>query len=309
MASPSVRYPDIRAQVEAIDAEDAATSTHSRVGRMSGRRQRSTFRGRTRSRAQSPGPEMAKQTPRKIRQKIYRQALQELQTNAQQKEDWNLSWSEKTHKTLAENFGILAKAEKTALDSVAVEVGGGGGKGGGGTKRAREESPSSESDSDVLAGRLALRGAVSDAPPSILPCVRSHVKRVKRGTYTKTHLPIKLEILQPQPIQQDFPPHTDRDQFVSTYFGVHDLNKGEFHQPWALDFAPEFVNYVELVAEPDLESGGWDALLRETGLRISLVKAVLMKILQDKILDEDLFGTEKRESEMLHHFERSFFDR
>lgn len=157
----------------------------------------------------------------------------------------------------------------------------------------------------------------------------SRRKRLKTATQIGHPAPLPcLSKLKPQPLQFQFPPHPDEDRsnswyqnefrklfhrmdaFALHYFGLHDLeSEGDFHQPWAAGMGSEFVSWVKLVAEPDPESGGWDALLRNTKQRQSLVIAILMRVIQVKILDADLWGADKHEKKLLLAIEHAFLKR
>ncbi|KAH8596558.1 hypothetical protein B0O99DRAFT_705806 [Bisporella sp. PMI_857] len=144
---------------------------------------------------------------------------------------------------------------------------------------------------------------------------------------SKTQIPTELTQLQPQPIQltySSFPleDQTDEwwikqlsnlfkvmDDFVETYFAVHNLDQGEFHQLWALDWSPRFIEYVQSVAEPDINQGGWDALLRSTNQRKFLIKAVLVKILEYKVFGVSLFGGTEQEKNLFLGLERALISR
>lgn len=129
----------------------------------------------------------------------------------------------------------------------------------------------------------------------------------------------------PKPIQiQYFPlPLKDRDdlwygalfkrlfkdviKFVDDYFILHDLALGDFHQPWALKWNPEFVFWAEQVAEDDPQVGSWDELLRNSSERKWFLAAVLVKIIKVKIFDADLWGANQQQKELLLAIERSMF--
>lgn len=72
---------------------------------------------------------------------------------------------------------------------------------------------------------------------------------------------------------------------------------------------PEFVAWVEQVAEPDPNLGTWDDLLRDTQQRKWLVMAILMKILKVKVFDADLFAANQEQAELLHGISRAFVGR
>jgi hypothetical protein len=265
-------------------------------------------------------------TPIQKRQAIYQDAMQRMQISK------DLDW-EKNRVVLKENFEIFDKAERSVLETLSIgnlvsnpplplssaRMS---------TKRDgldREDEPRGTKRRQDASEKGDLQYLVD--PGSDGQYDRNNPKRIKNDTWLMTKRAVKLEVLKPQPIQLDFPPHTGKDhtdkwyvemfqllarrldKFSAEYFTVHDLNKGEFYQPWTLDFKPEFLNYVEQVAEPDPMRGGWNALLRDTGNRKSLISAILMRILQNNVFSENLFGADKREEDSMASFERAFFDR
>jgi hypothetical protein len=138
---------------------------------------------------------------------------------------------------------------------------------------------------------------------------------------------VDLANLAPQPLRISYKPHPleDRsdawytemfrrlfrqtDKFATYYFGVHDLDAGEFFEPWAAGMTDDFVTWAEQVAEPDPNLGTWDDLLRETGQRKWLVMGVLMKIVVVKVFGADLFGASKEQAELLYGISRALVGR
>jgi len=100
--------------------------------------------------------------------------------------------------------------------------------------------------------------------------------------------------------------YREAEKFVADYFCIHDLKKGTFYEPWAVAHTPEFIHWCEQVAEPDPKTG-WDSLLRDGKERKWLVMGVIVRILRTKIFDEELFGTDEREAELMHGVEKTFF--
>jgi hypothetical protein len=152
-------------------------------------------------------------------------------------------------------------------------------------------------------------------------------KRPRTRTQVGLRPPTDLSTLKPQPLQFQFPIHPEKERsnewfqnefrklfnrleaFSREYFGLHDLEEGEFHQPWAAGMTPEFLNYVEMVSDADPELGDWDQLLRSTKQRQWLIMAVLFRILEVKILSMDLWGADKEEKKLLFGIERAFLTR
>lgn len=100
------------------------------------------------------------------------------------------------------------------------------------------------------------------------------------------------------------------DAFAEKYFGLHDLeSEGQFYEPWAAGMTPEFLSLVEMVAEPDHDLGGWDTLLRRIKQREWLIVAILMRIIQVKVLNTDLWGADTEEKNLLFANKRAFVKR
>jgi hypothetical protein len=169
----------------------------------------------------------------------------------------------------------------------------------------------------------------ADERGSVVTLVRSSLpppsKRWMQTTHSQLLPVVDLVKLQPQPIrlQYDPPPRGDRsdawfieafrllyreaENFVSKYYCVHDLKShGQFYQPWAIMHTPEFVSWAEQVAEPDPLTG-WDSLLRNTEERKWFIMGIIVRVLRIKIFDEELFGINEREQDLMHAIETTFF--
>jgi hypothetical protein len=139
---------------------------------------------------------------------------------------------------------------------------------------------------------------------------------------------VDLATLAPQPLRISYKPHPleDRsdawftemfrrlfrqsDRFATHYFAVHNLEAGQFFEPWAAGMTDEFITWAEQVAEPDANHVDyWDEILRNTVQRKWLVMAILMKIIKVKIFDADMFGTGKEQAELLHGISRALLGR
>jgi hypothetical protein len=93
--------------------------------------------------------------------------------------------------------------------------------------------------------------------------------------------------------------------FVTHYYTLHDLNQGEFFEPWKeIDFSSEFIAWAEQVAE-----GEWDGILRDGVQRKWFVMGILVRVLKVKVFDEGLFGGNEREGEFLRGLEKALFTR
>jgi hypothetical protein len=193
-----------------------------------------------------------------------------------------------------------------------------------GKKRARVDdddeyqdniTPNPKRSATRLTTAAAAKPAVKDLPK--LPM--NHIVQVQPK--------VDLAQLAPQPLRISYKAHPLEDRtdawyiemfrrlfrqthrFVSHYFGVHDINAGDFFEPWGANMTPEFVAWAEQVAEPDPNLGTWDDLLRDTQQRKWFVMAILMNILRVKVFDVDLFGANKEQAELLHGISRALVGR
>lgn len=151
-------------------------------------------------------------------------------------------------------------------------------------------------------------------------------KKSKIRSGATQHILKDLKTLQPQPLQYMFEGHPREDRsdewfiksfdglyqrifnFSHDYFGLHDLDQGEFFQPWAVGMTPEFIRHVEEVAVADPADGGWDALLRSTIQRRQLITAIIARILEIHVFGADLWGADAQEKELLLGLERALLD-
>lgn len=197
-----------------------------------------------------------------------------------------------------------------------------------GKKRPRPNDDDDEYKENKTPGsnkRPATRSTTASVRKSVVKSLPklplNHVVQVKPK--------VDLASLAPQPLRISYKPHPLEDhsdawytemfrrlfrqteQFVTRYFGVHNLDAGKFFEPWGAGMTDEFVTWAEQVAEPDLNrgTGTWDDLLRETRQRKWLVMGVLMRILTVKIFEVDLFGASKEQAELLHGISRALVGR
>lgn len=187
----------------------------------------------------------------------------------------------------------------------------GGRSGGNGPKKRKFDDIKGTMDATSLAQGLL------DNPP----------KKAKKDDGFQAQAPIDIAALNPQPIRLEYQPHALEDntdewftdmfaqlfkqaeRFVIDFYGIHDLDRGVFFEPWACGVTPEFVSWAELVAEPDPAMGGWDTILRNTEQRQCFILGILMRIFQRKIFDEELFGQNDQQRELLNSLDRALFQR
>jgi hypothetical protein len=199
-----------------------------------------------------------------------------------------------------------------------------------GQKRQREEKSCLDLDDPTDPKRLnSQKSWDHNVPDTIVPTAENQRpwKKLKFRTGISQNIPVDLATLQPQPLQLQFDLHPDADRsdsffvdefrklfrrifnFSQAFFGIHNLDEGEFHQPWVANLAPEFVSYVEQVAESDPAVGGWEDLLRDTQQRRWLIVAVIMRILEVQVFQTDLWGADQQEKELLLGIERALLTR
>lgn len=200
--------------------------------------------------------------------------------------------------------GLPQKNPNGDTDTELDETDGDGGGFGMPNRRARER----KAQNDVLAAA----GASKPKRP-----VRRQPPQARNTT-------LDVAVLQPQPIRitYELPAPGDRDDvwfidafkqlyqeaenFVDTYFCMHDLKVGTFYEPWNINHTPEFLWWAEQIAEPD-PATGWDSLLRDGRERKWLVMGIVMGVLRVKIFDEELFGCDEQEKEVMHDIEKTLF--
>jgi hypothetical protein len=197
-------------------------------------------------------------------------------------------------------------------------------------KRQREEESCFDLDDPADPKRLnSQKSRDYNVPDTSGPTAENQRpwKKLRFRTGISQNIPVDLATLQPQPLQLQFDLHPDADRsdsyfvdefrklfrrifnFSQAFFGIHDLDEGEFHQPWVANIAPEFVSYVEQVAESDPAVGGWEDLLRDTQQRRWLIVAVIMRILEVQVFQADLWGADQQEKELLLGIERALLTR
>jgi hypothetical protein len=195
-------------------------------------------------------------------------------------------------------------------------------------KRPREDDSDDEYKENKTPTSNKRRATRSTTAAARRPIVKP-IKPLPLNHVVEVEPKIDLAKLAPQPLRISYKPHPleDRsdawytemfrrlfrqtDKFATRYFGVHDLDAGEFFEPWAAGMTGEFITWAEQVAEsdPNLGTGSWDDLLRDTMQRKWLVMGILMKIVRVKIFEVDLFGAGKEQAELLHGLSRAFVGR
>jgi hypothetical protein len=181
-----------------------------------------------------------------------------------------------------------------------------------GQKRQREENQDQSNKPN------AIYQTAQNQPPA---------KKSKLKSFMVQNVLEEFEEAQPQPIRFNFRPHPLKDRsdewyieqfrrlfrrihnFASDYFGLHDLDQGDFHQPWAAGMSPEFLRWVEDVATADPMVGSWDPLLQNTAQRTWLIVGIITRILEIQVFAADLWGAEPQEKELLLGVERGLLNR
>jgi hypothetical protein len=97
-----------------------------------------------------------------------------------------------------------------------------------------------------------------------------------------------------------------REAYGTLRTRIHELAQRTFRgcgnvsgDAWIYRYTNEFYRYVRAVGRPDPHAKHWEDLLRVEEERIFLVSAVLMKVIDEKVLSGHLFGAEDRHAEML----------
>ncbi|KAI9744442.1 MAG: hypothetical protein M1818_001971 [Claussenomyces sp. TS43310] len=96
---------------------------------------------------------------------------------------------------------------------------------------------------------------------------------------------------------------------AEVYFGLptpdgYEIDRQD-NNPWLQDLPVEFMNYAELVAEPDWHSGGWTRLMCDVSQRKFLIIGILARILESKVFSELLFGADEYQTAMLETMEKT----
>lgn len=266
------------------------------------------------------------------KQRKAREALNKLKSLPQQSRP---QWTPEHHSVLSENVRLLIDStsdpevtQNKDLDDECDE--------GDGEDQDEEENLAGQDgvDNEDNEGQGQKRRREENQDQSNGPHVNSQTtqsrrpfKRSKLRTGITQHILEEFETLQPQPLQFNFRSHPAEDRsdewyiqqfrrlfrklhdFAHDYFGLHDIDQGYFHQPWAAGMTPEFLRYVEDVATPDPMVGGWDPLLQNTIQREWLIVGIIMRILEIQVFGADLWGAEPQEKELLLGLERALLNR
>ncbi|KAK0657582.1 hypothetical protein B0T16DRAFT_63551 [Cercophora newfieldiana] len=93
--------------------------------------------------------------------------------------------------------------------------------------------------------------------------------------------------------------------FVEAYFGHGDLpERPGAERLWReAKMGETFLHYAQLVCRQDNACGGWEAVLRERGRRVSLVVGVLTRILHTEVFDAYLFGADEKTAKMFRSYD------
>lgn len=76
--------------------------------------------------------------------------------------------------------------------------------------------------------------------------------------------------------------------------------------PWLREYPDSFNKYVELLAHPDAHTGKWNRLLRDETERCFLLQAIIMKVLDTKVLSSLLFGADPEHKETLQSADATY---
>ncbi|KAI8691629.1 hypothetical protein NCS56_00155800 [Fusarium sp. Ph1] len=78
--------------------------------------------------------------------------------------------------------------------------------------------------------------------------------------------------------------------------------------PWLREYSNEFLEYVKLVAHPDVRAGKWGRLLSDKAERTCLLTAVIFKVLETNVLSCLLFGADSEHEKLLDSFDTALRD-
>ncbi|KAI8689033.1 hypothetical protein NCS55_00159100 [Fusarium keratoplasticum] len=78
--------------------------------------------------------------------------------------------------------------------------------------------------------------------------------------------------------------------------------------PWLREYSNEFLQYVKLVAHPDVRAGKWGRLLSDKAERTCLLTAIIFKVLETKVLSCLLFGADSEHEKLLDSFDTALRD-
>lgn len=255
-------------------------------------------------------------TPEQVRQVRTRQALRQLQSppNTQ-------AWMPDI---LSENIKILLDATRDPRELLEDEEPRGRQPGASGSNDGKKRSGSG---SGSKPGKRR-KQAISENPEEAAKQVPLERVRLRLGSPVRAPSDSDdLNTITPnlQPIQTPYAIHETFDiadewfvgqfrmlfrkieRLFDEYFCIHDLDEGEFYQPWAANHAPEFLDYVLHVAEPDPNGGGWDKILRDKNQRKWLLMGVMWTILENKVFNADLWGANQQEKELMFSIEKATF--
>ena len=287
-------------------------------------RKRSRLRSELPARSRSTRPteeednevDMRTLTPVQVKQLQTRQALRQLRPPPDTE-----TFTTKHHDILSENIKLLLDATRDPSDFPDTDED--EGRSGRPTShlshgRGRKRSHSRSR----FRSRLAKKQKVPDQPE--IAGTQFPLEGLSRWPHVRARKDNDSLIkLNPQPVQMWFNTHpvidrTDEwfvaefrslfrrlETYFAKYFCVHNLDEGDFHQPWAVNNTAGFLNYAQRVAEPDPSSGGWDKILRDTEQRKWLLVGIMITILESKVFKEDLWGATKEEKELMFGIEKA----
>lgn len=308
--------------VTTVPCPTPPTSTPRRGRLAESKRSRSTDGPPTRSRGTRPTKkeddelDMRTLTPVQVRQLQTRQALRQLRSPPN-----TTTFTPQHHDILSENVKLLLDATRDPSELPDTDEDGdrsGGPTGSSGRERGWKRSRSKSRSKSVK------KQKVPDLPETAGN--QGPLERLPPGPQVRVPGDNdNLIKLNPQPVQMWFRIHPVQDRtdewfvhefrllfrrleaYFDNYFCIHNLDEGEFHQPWAANHTPEFLTYVLQVAEADPNGGDWDKILRDTDQRKWLLVGIMMTILENKVFNADLWGATKEEKELMFGIEKALF--
>lgn len=77
------------------------------------------------------------------------------------------------------------------------------------------------------------------------------------------------------------------------------------NNPWNCDLSDELLQHIQYIARPDPYTGGWNRLLLDRSQRQPLLIGIFAKVLETKVFNALLFGTDGYEHEMMEKMEKT----
>ena len=329
----SVPHPRFRGIDAASSSEIGKSSSHilglernkRRRGLTSSKRKPSSINGNSKkhhkpTKEDDNDGDIRNLTTIEIRQLRTRRALRELKCFPSAK-----AWTDEHQNIIAENLQSLLKAtlDPRELFRAATEEEE--------LPQGRSHSPKAQRGSkhQQSGSRTNFKSATKNQNDRCKSPTTGSQRRLKKLRQTpQNRIPVpEMDIvkLNPQPVQMFFHDHPleDRDDawfenefiqlfssidlFFEMYFCILDLDEGEASELLSGSLSPEFLNYVQQIAEADPNGENWDVLLKDREQRKWLLVGIMWKILEYKVYNEGLWGATQEEKDLMFGIEKALF--